>query len=186
MSSSGTVQAAPRQKKGIPGWSKGLIILFVIILVIVILIVIIVLVGSRAATTVSENVRNGVGESCTEVLNCAPGLDCRGGECTIPLCPQIEITQSELEIDGLFYNLALSWTPISAADFYIIFLGTASGFDPKEESEVIFFSDNPVYVISNVPPSSTVYLRVLAVGEACASSADNISDEVAVTTPPIL
>lgn len=172
-----------KKKSGkLPGWSKALIILLIIVIVIIVLVLIIVLVIRGAATTVSENLKNGVGEQCTSTLNCAQGLECRSDKCAVPYCGKPTLSASNIVQNGMAFDVTFTMGTLTGVQMFVIYIGLNDGFDPATESEVSFVATGLNYVAENVPADTTFYARALAIGDKCATSVANYSEQITVTT----
>ncbi len=166
-------------KKVIPTWIIVIIIILVILLILIPIGVWLLARGSGA--------RGGAGDTCADNNDCATGLTCSAGICAVADCikpDKADDIAHNATPSGFSWDVELTWDEANNADFYIIFVGEDSGFDPFEEAVFVGISGNNEFLLEGVPQLADVYIIVLSTNQAC--GAGLLSDEYHFATGALI
>jgi len=167
----GTGQRVITQKK-IPVWA--IIVIIVLVIIAIVAPIIVWWLMSRAR-------KGGSGATCTVTTDCATGLTCSGGTCAVPICikpsqPKYLKDTHVLNLPG--WDVELEWQATSNTDYYLIFVGDTTGYNPIEEALFVGVSDTNSFVFEQVPALTDAFIRVVAVNSDCGTGEYSAEHEI--------
>ena len=120
---------------------------------------------------------------CNDDIECAKGLKCLLGKCTIEPCEKPAAPTGILHVGapgagGVDVTIVWSWVPY--ADAYLIFMGETEDFDPFEGSIYSTISKEPNRLFEDLPYDEEVFVKIIAVSNNCGLSKS--SDAYSFTT----
>lgn len=158
--------AEDNAKTKIPAWVWVVIIILVILLIVIPIIVWLVSRGQGGPS-------GGTGTTCTTNANCATGLVCTNGTCSLPPCLKPSNISVNSQVTG-FNDVSITWSADNADVYFLVFQGGIGNEFANLSAN--FFTTETSHVFESVP-SGGYFVLIVPISNTCGIDEDVIGSD---------